>query len=132
MISAGVFECSVAIQTRMVPLELDNSLTTIPFLFRTSDADEVTFFTHADSCAAINIGNIALQQWIITTKPDIVHNYIQFDEKYLFYPIIFNCALGQDSNAPFPDYLAGNITVIVIKKHAMWMRMISRLIYHLV
>ena len=109
MISAGVFEFEAAIQPRPMPLELDNSLPEIPFQFGTSDSDEVTFFTHVHLCEAMKVGNLALHQWIITTKPDIFHNYIKG-------PIILNCELGQDRNAPLPDNLAGKSTSIVTYK----------------
>ena len=88
VISEVVFECAAAIQTRPMPLELDNSLPVIPLRFGTSDAGEVTLFTHADSCAAMNDGHLALHQWIITTKTEIVHKYIKFDDKHPFDPII--------------------------------------------
>ena len=74
MIPEGVFKCAAAIQPRSMPLELDNSLPEIPLRFGKSDTDEVNFFTHADLYAAMNVGNLALHQWIITTKPEIVHN----------------------------------------------------------
>ena len=64
----------------------------------------------------MNVGNLALHQWIITTKPEIVHNYIQFDDENPFYSIIFKCTLGQDSNVPLPDKLDGKLTAIVTYK----------------
>ena len=64
----------------------------------------------------MNVDNIALHQWIITTKHGIFHKYIQFDDKHLFDPIILSCALGQDRNATFPDDLAGKLTAIVTYK----------------
>ena len=96
-----------------MPLDLDNSLPTIPLQFKTSDADKIIFFTHADSCAAMNVGNLELHQWIIATKPEIIHSYIQFDGKHKFDPIILNCALGLDSNATFSEDLDVKLTAIV-------------------
>ena len=64
----------------------------------------------------MNAGNLVLHQWIITTKPEIFHNYIPFDDKHPFNPIILNCTLGRDINAPFPDNLSEKLTVIVTYK----------------
>ena len=97
-------------------LELYNSLHAIHLQFGTLYADEVYFFTRADLCAALNVGNLALHKCIITTKPEIFHNFIQFDDKNSFYPIILNCALGQDRNTPLPDNLAKHLTSIVTHK----------------
>ena len=41
-------------------------------IFVTSDTNEVTFFTHVNSCAGMNVGNLKIHQWIINTNPDIV------------------------------------------------------------
>ena len=64
----------------------------------------------------MNVGNLALHQWIITTKPEIVHNYIQFDDENPFYSIIFKCTLVQDSNVPLPDKQDEKLTAIVTYK----------------
>ena len=82
----------------------------------TSEADEVIFFTHADLCAAMKVCNLVLRKWIVTTKPEIVHNYIKFNDKNPFDPILLNCALLQDTNAPFPYNLARNLTGLVTYK----------------
>ena len=74
VISSGVFECAAAIKTWPLTLELDNRLPSIHLQFGTSDADEVTFFTHTYLCAAINVGNIYLHQWIITTNLEFFTN----------------------------------------------------------
>ena len=94
VILVGLFECAESIQPRTMPLGLYNSLPEIPLQFGTSDAEEVTLFTHSYSCAAMNVDNIALHQWIITTKPDIFHNYIQFDDEHPFDPITLICEKG--------------------------------------
>ena len=59
----------------------------------TSDTNEATFFTHIDSCAGINVGNLKLHQCIITNNTEILERYIQFDDENNFEPIRLNCAL---------------------------------------
>ena len=49
--------------------------------------NEATFFTNVDYCSVTNVGNIRLHQWIITTNPDIVDSYIQFNDEKPFDPI---------------------------------------------
>ena len=62
-------------------LELDNIPTATHLWFGTPDTDEETLFTHKDLFAAMKVCNLALHQWIITTKPEIFHNYIKFVTK---------------------------------------------------
>ena len=81
-----------------MPLDIKKGLTTIHIRFVTSDTNEATFFTHVDSCAGMNVGNLKLHQWIITTNPYIVEIYIQFDDENPVDPICSNCALDQEKN----------------------------------
>ena len=80
-----------------MPLDIDNGLPAIHMQFGTSDTNEATFFTHVDSCAVMNIVNLKLHQWIITTNPDIVEGYIQFDDENHFDSIRLNCALDEEN-----------------------------------
>ena len=66
---------------------------------------------HVYSCAGMNVGNIQLQKWIITTNPDIMESYIQFDNENHFEPIHFNFALDEEKN-----YLKGNLTSLITYK----------------
>ena len=75
-------------------LDIDNGLPTIHMRFGTSDTNEATFFTHVDSCAGMNVGDLKLHQWIIINNSDIVESYIKFDDENPFEPIHLNCALG--------------------------------------
>ena len=80
VISAGIFKCSTKIQPRPLSLDIDNEFLAIHIRFGTSDTNKAAFFTHVDSCAGMNVGNLNLHQWIITTNPYIVEIYIQFDD----------------------------------------------------
>ena len=74
-------------------LYIDNGLPEIHMIFGTSDKNEATFYTHVDSCAGMNVGNIGLHQWIITKNPYIVDSYIKFDYKKPYDPTLLNCVL---------------------------------------
>ena len=78
-----------------MPLDIDNGLTKIHTRFGTSDTNEATFFTHVESCAGMNVGNLKTHQWIITTNPDIMESYIKFDDNNVFDPIRLNCTLDK-------------------------------------
>ena len=60
-------------------LYIDKGLPVVHMKFVSLDMNEVIFFTHVDSCAVMNVGNLQLHQWIINTNPDIAGSYIQFD-----------------------------------------------------
>ena len=46
----------------------------------------------------MNVGNLKLHQWIITTNPDILESSIKFDDENPFDPIRLNCALDKERN----------------------------------
>ena len=79
-----------------MPLDLGNVLRTIHKRFVTSDINENTFRTHVDSSVGINVVNIRLHLWIITTNSDIVERCIKFYYKNHFEPIRLNCALDEE------------------------------------
>ena len=81
-----------------MPLDLDNGLPAIHMRFGISDSNETTFCTHVDSCAGMNVGNLKLNQWIITTNLDIVESSFQFDADNTSEPIRLNCALDEEKN----------------------------------
>ena len=71
---------------RLMPLSLDNNLSSALFRFGTYYDDEVLFPCHLDSCAAMNTNMLVLHQWIITSYPEIVQSYEQFDNNTPFVP----------------------------------------------
>ena len=91
-----------------MPLDINNGLLAIHMIFCTSDTNEATFYTLVDSCAGMNVVNIQLRQCIITTNPDIVESYIQFDDENPFDPIRLNFSIGEAKND-----LKGRVTSLV-------------------
>ena len=41
----------------------------------------------------MNLGNLKIHQWFITTHPEIVSRYIQYKDKNSFDPIQLNCSV---------------------------------------
>ena len=73
-----------------MPINIDNCLPAVAMRFGISDEKEMSFNVHLDSCAELNIGNLNVHKWVITTYPDIVKNYIHVDDKDKFEPLGLN------------------------------------------
>jgi len=78
---------------RNMPLTLDNDLPAAVFRFGATCETEIPFSCHLDSCTAMNTGSLLLHMWIITTYPEIVESYEQFDDAVPFQPIMLDCAI---------------------------------------
>ena len=95
---------------RHMPLDLDNGLPGIVVRLGTNDANETCIHTHIDTCAAMSTGNLLVHQWFITTYPECVAEYIQYDDADPFEPIKLSCAI-EDLSAV--EALHGKLTAIV-------------------
>jgi hypothetical protein len=110
VVSASCFASSAKV-CRPMPLEMDNGLPAVQFRFGHTDDDEINFSCHVDSCAAMNVGNLRVHQWIITNYPAVVEEYIQFDDENPFDPIQLECAVD-DANL-MSDTNVGKLTALV-------------------
>ena len=64
-----------------MPLDIENGLPGILLkIGQTSYSISPNFFAHIDTCVSMDIGNLLLHQWIITTYPAYVAEYTQFDD----------------------------------------------------
>ncbi len=80
-----------------MPLNVDNGLPGIVLKFgRKGTAKLVPWTCHVDTCAAMSTGNLELHQYIISKHPELVAEYIQYDDPNAFEPIKLQCAV--------PDY----------------------------
>ena len=93
-----------------MPLDVDNGLPGIEMRFGKTDETEVTFICHVDTCAAMSTGNLKVHEWIMTTYPSIVAEYIQYNDDTPFEPIQLSCAV-QDLDKVQSEH--GNLTAIV-------------------
>ncbi|GFH48490.1 predicted protein [Chaetoceros tenuissimus] len=66
---------------------------------------------HTDSCAALSVGSLRVHQYIMQTHPDVVHEYIQFDDPASFEPIRLSVATTSDK--PVDLHERGALTAIV-------------------
>lgn len=105
-----VLVSTLAAKGAPMPLDVDNGLPGVEMRLGTTDDTEVTFICHVDTCAAMSTGNLQLHEWIMTTYPDIVAEYIQYDDNNPFEPIQLSCAV-QDLNTVQAEH--GKLTAIV-------------------
>ena len=94
--AAKVFAASVRTHQRLrhMPLDLDNGLPAIELRFGSNANNETCFLCHVDSCAAMNTGNETVHKWIMTTYPEIVCSFEQFDDENPFEPLSLACAVS--------------------------------------
>ena len=97
---------------RQMPLSLDNNLPAATLRFGTNNENEVAFSCHLDSCAAMNTGNKLLHMWIMTTYPDIVKSYEQYDDENPFRPITLDCAVPTSAAEKEASKLSAVVTYI--------------------
>ena len=91
--SGRVLVSTLAAKGAPMPLDVDNGLPGIEMRLGTTDDTEVTFICHVDTCAAMSTGNLQIHEWIMTTYPEIVAEYIRYDDNNPFEPIQFSCAV---------------------------------------
>ena len=59
----------------------------------------------------MNVVNIKIHKWVITTHPDIVYCYIQYDDENPFDTIQLNCAVDYYENMKDTH---GKLTALVV------------------
>lgn len=101
--------------TPPMPLDVDNGLPGIELWFGTSSENECCFICHMDTCAAMNTGNLTVHKWVMTTYPELVAEYIQFDDQHPFEPLQLHCAVEDLAST---ESMHGKLTAIV----RYWMR----------
>ena len=93
-----------------MPLDVDNGLPGIKMRFGKTEDTKVTLICNVDTCAAMSTGNLQLHEWIMTTYPEIVAEYIQYVDNKPFEPIQLSCAV-QDLDTVQAEH--GKLTAIV-------------------
>jgi hypothetical protein len=105
-----------SVSVRQMPLDIDNGLPGIEINF-----GSIVFLCHADSCAAMNTGNKLLHQWIVSTYPDIVVAYEEFNDPNPFEPLGLQCAVSKEFMCDDADpslALADCLTAVVTYRTA--------------
>ena len=76
-----------------MPLDVDTGLPGVELWFGLEKPSEIGLLYHLDLCAAMNTGNLHVHQWLITTHPHLVAEYIQYDDATPFQPLQLACAV---------------------------------------
>ena len=76
-----------------MPLDVDNGFSGIKLWFGTSSENEVGCIFHMDTCAAMNTGDLLAHQWFMITHPQLVAEFIQYDDRNPFDLLQLHCAV---------------------------------------
>ena len=109
LLSANIFSNTTA--PPPMPLDLDNSLPGVRIEIGMNSQHTPNFLAHIDTCAAMNTGNLLLHQWIITTYPQCVAEYIEHTDNDPFQPIQMQVAVDDPNSLTTPDI--GKLTAVV-------------------
>ena len=101
--------------TPPIPLDVANFLPGIELWFGTYVNHKIRCMCHMDTRTAMNTGNLLVHQWLITTNPSLIAEYIQFDYARPFEPLQFRCTV---KDLVKTKSMHGKLTVIV--RH--WLR----------
>ena len=74
-------------------LDVNNGSHGIELWFGDNEKNEVGFIWYMDTCAAMNMGNLAVYKWLMMTHPHLVVEYMQFDDCWSVEPLQLHCAV---------------------------------------
>ncbi len=93
------------------PIRIDNKMPAITFCLGKSPDDSVSLVCLYDTCAALSTGNLLFHQWVVTTFPELVHSFVQFDDANPFEAIKLVGAVKDP--ADFDEETHGKLTAVV-------------------
>jgi hypothetical protein len=93
------------------PIRIDNKMPAITFDLGTSPDHGVSLVCLYDTCAAVSSGNLLFHQWVITTYPELVHSFVQFDDSNPFEAIKLVGAIKDPDD--FNEETHGRLTAVV-------------------
>ena len=94
--SARIFNQSANQLMQPIPLDIDKGLPQIQVRFGNPTAsleEHISFSCHVDTFAAMNTSNILVHKWVATEYPDIVVEFIEYNDPNPFQPLQLLCAL---------------------------------------
>ena len=108
-----IFQQSAATSSRLAPfpIRINNLMPAITVNLGHSLDAAVSLVCLYDTCAAVCSGNLLFHQWVITTYPDLVHSFEQFDDANPFEPIKLVGAIKNP--ADFDATAHGQLTAVV-------------------
>ena len=76
-----------------MPLDVDNVLLGVELWFGCEALSEIDLLYHLNSCATMNTSNLNVHQLLMTAHPNLVAEYIQYDDSNPFQPLQLSCAV---------------------------------------
>jgi hypothetical protein len=96
----------------LMPIAIDNGLPHITFSLGSDPALlDLTLRGLMDTCGALNTGYLLFHLWLMSERPDLVAEFILFDDSNPFEPIKFGGAIRDPSDFDAADH--GNLTAVI-------------------
>jgi hypothetical protein len=94
-----------------MPIAIDNGLPHITLDLGSDPAVDPTLCGLMDTCGALNTGYLTFHLWLMSERPDLVVEFLSFDDSNPFEPIKLGGAIRDPSNFDATDH--GNLTAVV-------------------
>jgi hypothetical protein len=95
-----------------MPIAIDNGLPHITFsLGSANSAQDTTLCGLMDTCGALNTGYLPFHLWMKSVQPDIVADFVSFDDSNPFEPIKLGGAIRDPAEFVSNDH--GNLTAVI-------------------
>ena len=94
-----------------MPIAIDNVLPHIPVSLGSDPNLDLTLCGLMDTCGALNTGYLKFHLWLMSERPDLVAEFISFDDANPFEPIKLGGAIRDPSDFVAADH--GTLTDVV-------------------
>jgi len=94
-----------------MPIAIDNGLPHITFDLGTDPALDPSLCGLMDTCGALNTGYLLFHLWLKSERPDLVAEFVSFDDSNPFEPIKLGGAIRDPSDFDASDH--GNLTAVI-------------------
>jgi len=94
-----------------MPIAITNGLPHITLTLGSDIASDPELTGLMDTCGALNTGYLLFHQWLMSERPDLVAEYIQFDDTNPFEPIKLGGAIRNPADFTNADH--GNLTAVI-------------------
>ncbi len=94
-----------------MPIAIDNGLPHITFNLGSNPEQDPTLCGLMDTCGALNTGYLPFHLWLKSVRPDIVADFVSFDDSNPFEPIKLGGAICDPAEFVSNDH--GNLTAVI-------------------
>jgi hypothetical protein len=94
-----------------MPIAIDNGLPHITFNLGSTTDQDPTLCGLMDTCGALNTGYLPFHLWLKSERPDLVAEFISFDDTNPFEPIKLGGAIRDPADFVSSDH--GNLTAVI-------------------